>query len=185
MKGMVMRAWEVRAALDRRKTQARKVITPQPEGAAYWTEYQGAWYPNCEARPAVLRCPYGGKGEELFVKEAFARNGERVWYRADYPASIPMYASRLSGGTGWRPAQQMREEWSRMRLLVRKVRVERLQDMDDRDARCEGVSLYHRVTQYEGMWREAFAQLWDEGKGKRGMAWGENPWVWVVEFVCC
>lgn len=80
---------------------------------------------------------------------------------------------------------------SRVTLDVVAVRVERLQDITEADAKAEGVAttLPARINGERGMvhnlgpeaHRQAFAQLWDGINGKRA-PWASNPFVWVVEF---
>jgi hypothetical protein len=68
-------------------------------------------------------------------------------------------------------------------LRVTGVRKQRLQEISDQDILREG-----------GMWRETtppgsteterhgFARWWDEVHARPETKWGENPWVWVIEF---
>jgi uncharacterized protein YhfF len=56
------------------------------------------------------------------------------------------------------------------------VRVERLQEITEEDARAEGCG-----DPPFGTRRETFAILWDAINGKRA-PWESNPWVWRVEF---
>lgn len=85
-----------------------------------------------------------------------------------------------------RPSLHMPRWASRITLEVTGVRVERLQEISEADARAEGLS-----TAPGGWWsgadgqagatpRAAFALLWNSINGAD--SWNENPWVWVVEF---
>ena len=70
------------------------------------------------------------------------------------------------------------ERWcSRLFLRVTGVRVERLQDISEDDARAEGV----QVIGCPEYWME-FAALWDSFYTKRDYDWDTNPWVEVIEF---
>ncbi|QEH36605.1 hypothetical protein OJF2_51890 [Aquisphaera giovannonii] len=105
---ILMSAPMVRASLDGRKTQTRRVVKPafgrkhpivnlQEHGIGdYSGEFNdpGSWgYPCAEDgndMPLAYwldLCPYGQPGDLLWVREAFARNGirdgEKVFYRAD------------------------------------------------------------------------------------------------------
>jgi hypothetical protein len=96
---------------------------------------------------------------------------------------------------GWKPSIFMPRWASRIDLEVTGVRVERLQEITEDDARAEGVSLFDRKYMHIGpdqrlttgeIWRDApyrasFAVLWDEINGDRAL-WESNPWVWVVSF---
>jgi len=73
-------------------------------------------------------------------------------------------------------------------LEVVSVRVERLQEISDEDARAEGVPpedgpsgflalKHHDPTTPLG----AFGMLWESINGKRA-PWASNPWVWRIEF---
>jgi hypothetical protein len=92
----------------------------------------------------------------------------------------------------------MPREAARIFLRVTDVRVERVQDISEEDAKAEGIVSYwaepHRddapfigaakelgadlcLTR-----REAFQQLWNHINAKRGYGWDTNPWVWVYTF---
>ena len=86
---------------------------------------------------------------------------------------------------------------SRLTLEVAAVRVERLNDISEADARAEGVqsdtealsALSHlrgadaarAVPSRLRSARDSFRDLWDGINGKRA-PWASSPWVWVVEF---
>jgi hypothetical protein len=75
---------------------------------------------------------------------------------------------------------------SRITLEITGVRVERVQEISERDARAEGI----QPVLEDGIWshnghvlpRDGFADLWDSVNAKRGYSWDVNPWVWVLEF---
>ena len=68
---------------------------------------------------------------------------------------------------------------SRITLEVVSVRVERLQDISEEDAKAEGVML-KGTSRYDGEARDAFESLWCSINGPG--SWDANPFVWVVEF---
>ncbi len=76
---------------------------------------------------------------------------------------------------------------SRITLEVTGVRVERLQDISEADARAEGSPPSHpsidaisREFGYADFPRSWYGQLWESINGPG--SWDLNPWVWVVEF---
>jgi hypothetical protein len=78
-----------------------------------------------------------------------------------------------------RPSIHMPRTASRINLEITRVRVERLQDISERDAMAEGVknSLHLPGGRFA---RENFEHLWWSINGEG--SWEANPWVWVVEF---
>ena len=139
-----------------------------------------------------MRCPYGLPGDRLFVREAFrlcqeaddvsprdSDPGYRVWYEADKPHQLG--AGRL------RPSIHMPRWASRITLEVTGVRVERLQDISEADARAEGITVPNCQCGYgldgnlmSGTASGAYMLLWESINGPG--SWNANPWVWVVEF---
>ena len=85
----------------------------------------------------------------------------------------------------WRPSIFMPRWASRITLEVTGIRVERLQDISEEDARAEGVTFagWTHCFNKEGLipHKLQFMDLWDQINGKTA-PWGSNPWVWVVEF---
>jgi hypothetical protein len=83
----------------------------------------------------------------------------------------------------WKPSIHMPREAARICLEVKSVRVERLQDISEEDAKAEGVQPEEELkTSYCSPHREAFHRLWDSLNAKRGYGWDSNPWVWVIGF---
>ena len=95
-----------------------------------------------------------------------------------------------SGWTGWTPSIHMPRWASRILLEITDVRVERLQDISEEQAKAEGVRLYTDHAELGDWWhvegietysadpRKSFELLWSSVGGD----WQANPWVWVVEF---
>lgn len=70
---------------------------------------------------------------------------------------------------------------SRITLTVKRVWVERVQDISEADAEDEGL-IYYGETLAEPTPREKFAKLWDSIYKSKGLGWDANPWVWACEF---
>ena len=187
----------VRAILEGRKTQTRRVLTPQPYqpgNPGYWSWPKSkkigyCWYEG-ETNPPVELCPYGQPGDRLWVRERqrvaeideFDPHplGVRVRYEADgQESSLLPYPGRLKGKpvVGKCLSYGGYRESSRIQMEVTGIRVERVQDITEADAQSEGVDLGPWPS-----WSVAFAELWDQINAKRGFSWDANPWVWVVEF---
>lgn len=181
----------VRAILDGRKTQTRRVINPQSfklDGGGH--PYIDMGYPD-EWDGAGLRrdilCPYGQPGDLLWVRETWNSDQQYAsWKPSEIPQGAPLYYKADESGKPdpdgitpiWRPSIHMPRWASRIALRVTDVRVERVQDITDYDCQCEG--LLHN--NYSNNIRGQFTDLWDSINAKRGYSWSSNPWVWVVEF---
>jgi len=74
-------------------------------------------------------------------------------------------------------------KWAcRLWLEITGVRVERVQDISEEDARAEG-SEWLPIHPGNGTnYIRSFADLWDSINVKRGYGFDVNPLVWVVEF---
>ena len=175
----------VRAILEGRKTQTRRVVKPQPDYVvkdAYFTK--GLDVPR---RGNDIKCPYGQPGDRLWVRETFSqcvnlgvdRNGE-------WPKDLFSYSYRATDGLvgdRWKPSIHMPRLSSRILLEIVSVRVERLQDISEADAKAEGADPYRlpchpkreKLRHVDG-----FSLLWKPINGSE--SWDANPWVWVVEF---
>ena len=189
----------VRAVLNGRKTQTRRVMAYPDHGVADCTHSNDKsqwWWWNNGLYGEAFKCPYGKPGEQLWVRETWdvcVMQDEylpSMCYRAD-STGIPtsrkkawdLLRSDDSRLHKWRPSIHMPRWASRIQLEVTDVRVERVQEISEEDARAEGVALPERtVTMYDGIYREHFQRLWNSINEKRGYGWEANPWVWVVEF---
>ena len=85
----------------------------------------------------------------------YGKPGDRLWVASEIPGPrIP-----------------------RILLEITDVRVERVQDISDRDARDEGAE---QIGDCEGAYVAGFRRLWESINGLD--SWSANPWVWVIEF---
>lgn len=179
----------VRAILDGRKTQTRRVMKPQPH---YPKQFGEDWIEtgNDNTFHYRIKCPYGRPGDLLWVRETFCVvddsqfNGLR-W--VDYKATPKYEESDPAGWDNapddpealkWKPSIHMPRWASRITLRVTGVYVERLWQMSVSKMEAEGVMEVddnkHPLT--------PFITLWNSINAKRGHSWESNPWVWVVEF---
>lgn len=70
---------------------------------------------------------------------------------------------------------------SRITLEIASVRVERLKDISEEDAKAEGIKFgTGNPGECRTCARGAFMDLWESINGKD--SWSANPWVWVVSF---
>jgi hypothetical protein len=182
----------VRAILEGRKTQTRRVITIRTcrYGIPGWLWVKETWTPEyCEDEPTEPK-----DGRPIFhYHSADTEFDPDYWlwphYRATDPTPELCYEDDEDGGDEpkciWRPSIFMPRWASRINLEIVKIRVERIQEITEEDAIAEGAPL-GRILGYGRLGmeshREGFIDLWDEINDKRGFGWLSNPWVWVIEF---
>jgi len=173
-------------------------------------------------RVTYVQCPYGVPGDGLWVREtwmAVARLHDTkplvkdygLIYKAD-PGGVgarPFTKEKraidyFTGMDRWRPSIHMPRWASREGLVVKEVRVERVQEISEEDARAEGVkqAVWYRpfdakdevedrhvdgreglLREWQTCYRNGFATAWDLINGKRGFGWEANPRVWVVSYM--
>lgn len=190
----------VRAILDGRKTQTRRIVNPQPsaETKAWWScvsssekSFVGKWTPrdskhvksNPKATGASVRCPYGDFGDRLWVRESM-RGIIDTKCHAD--ESMPVSAYVADGAHSWSgsyrtpwqysrtamPSIHMPRRLSRITLEITRVSVERLNEISESDAIAEGIeSEQHR---FLGMHFKCYGEL------ERLNQWTVNP-KWSYE----
>ena len=188
----------VRALLAGTKTQTRRVCKPQPIADARFVG--GHYLPATKRNPGQeisveapyvhIACPYGQRGDRLWVRETWRRDIDKidgarlVQYRADDAiVEAPRTYFDLPSA-GWIPSIHMPRWASRITLEVTGVRVERLQEISEADAIAEGVNVHPdhhgkpRTSIYSPV--QAYRDLWESINGPG--SWEANPLVWVVEF---
>ncbi|KUE89126.1 hypothetical protein ASL20_09870 [Cupriavidus necator] len=188
----------VRATLDGRKMQTRRIMKPQPV-------IDGTWHslPNysasserafCDGAPYFGNCPYGKAEDRLWVRETWAQPvaldpGPTV-YRADYPECVPAGFENVPPAEAirWKPSIHMPRALCRLELEITALRAERLNDCSEADAIAEGIAPeLDGWTDYSNPSCQmcmnpvdSYRTLWNSINGAD--AWDTNPRVWVVGF---
>ncbi|HBQ8647968.1 TPA: morphogenetic protein [Klebsiella pneumoniae] len=164
-KGLIFNSEMVRAILDGRKTQTRRIMAPQPAD-----DIERCIFPNPEAIgwKSSLRhkhgsttahfCHYGKPGDRIWVRETFQgplfdydlmdsyckdptpfEKPEFCVYKADGVPAPEFYDADDELHCCWRPSIHMPRWASRILLEITNVRVERLNAISEEDAAAEGV----------------------------------------------
>ncbi|HHX3102348.1 TPA: hypothetical protein ACU8I5_003320 [Klebsiella pneumoniae] len=168
-RGMIFNGEMVRAILDGRKTQTRRIMKIQPEhsglglrrvidskngsddGKYFWSLSDAC---GLKIRSKSFTCPFGSVGDRIWVREAF-----RVHSRATDVATLVYKASERNSWTEqthrvpvsvcnkpatpekWTPSLHMPRWASRILLEITDVRVERLNAISEEDAEAEGIDM--------------------------------------------
>jgi hypothetical protein len=193
----------VRAILDGRKTKTRRVIKPQPDEDGLVRDLgksSDAWFDTSERE---YKCPYGGHGDRLWVRETWRRSFSQFGQLPDgieFKANnLLVYFDKSDRGVQaknaatekslprdgrWRPSIYMPRWASRITLEITDVRVERIQEITAKDCIQEGCPnrLVGTPIKSDKIAVRGFQLLWNSINAKRGYGWDVNPWVWVVEF---
>ena len=203
--GLMFKAPLVRAILEGRKTQTRRIAKPVRHPDLGNVYSPGALVLEHEPQHVINRaCPYGQPGDRIYVREtarscrAYEVQGyppsqwgnKPIWFEADGtpPGAETAWATKAT------PAIHLPMFAARIWLEVTSVRVERLQDISEEDAITEGIE---RADNFFGCtcWKAygepegadvvcpddpigSFRTLWESTSG----AWDANPWVWVIDF---
>ena len=184
MKGKIFNAQEVQAIIAGTKTMFREVIKPQPiqlEGFSdvYFDCYSKGnpwnWYIKGNKQPlgTIAECPYQ-VGQKIFCKESFDIFAGQVSYKQGLVGAERYF---------WKPAQQMKQEHSRITLEITDVKVERLVEISEEDAIKEGVwNIQEKGSPRNWDIKNAFAIFWNATHKKPEEKFEANPFCWVVDF---
>lgn len=187
----------VRALLAGTKTQTRRVLKPQPQqnSAGLWcaTTRTGSYQLSPDFMPMIVKISVG---DRLWVREAHYLTDDGDYERAvcavdaDEVREHLATVERLKAShpqVDWsrharlRPGIHMPRWASRLTLTVTDVRVQRLQDISEEDARAEGVATFAEGRTMRSISdAEIYRLLWEEINGSG--SWDSNPWVAVYDF---
>ena len=127
----------------------------------------------------VKLCQYQ-PGDILYVRETWKKAPNGYYYYEDWQRND------IADITKWKPSIHMPKEAARIWLKVTDVRVERLQEITEEQAKLEGCNsgmLTGPCTargQFENLWNSTIKKTDLDSYG-----WEANPWVWVIEFERC
>lgn len=200
-RGILFSGEMVRALLDGRKTQTRRIVKwpvlsasdggkrrlfverDAPEICALLAERQ-----RHPLRRIVV--PYGNVGDTLWVREAHAiASLGVVLYRAnavrdDSGARDGWWCGDtfvVRDAVRWRSSIHMPRWASRLTLTLTDVRLQRVQDISDQDAHAEGVEPV-ALNAWGSSYFGGFGKLWDSLNATRGFGWDANPFCWALTF---
>lgn len=169
----------VKAIQEGRKTMTRRIIKGLPGNV------NNIWFDRAEwivendkgqCWDKKLKCPYGKVGDVLWVRETTTLESItdkapfHTIYKADVGENYPM------GSSNWTPSIFMPKAACRIFLEITDIRVERLRDISEEDAKAEGVYVAECCHAYY----HGFSLLWQKINGAE--SWDANPWVWAISF---
>lgn len=165
-KGIIFSAPMVRALLDGRKTQTRRLLKPHPvqhvpDLAFTWGKYTGLWPDDWFGHGNAIddALPYA-PGDRLYVREAWRMPdafdahtpkaakamvtrggyGPNVFFEVD---GTVRSAGAYTGSPGRLRSARFMPRWaSRLWLEVTDVRVQRVQEISEEDAIAEGIQSF-------------------------------------------
>ena len=202
----------VQAILDGRKTVTRRLIKPQPKFKLCYTiagKGNGTFgYPDKNV--------YKYWGEEFRLPDCISYEDMQFRWNPPYHADDILYVRETWSPVfvvprrylykveckeaenlpiKWHPSIHMPKEATRIWLKVKDVRVERLQEISEEQAKEEGAIdnrgfIHSPDNEYDSIHtaKEHFKQIWNSTIKKSDRdryGWDANPWVWVIEFERC
>jgi hypothetical protein len=188
----------VKAILDGRKCQTRRVIKEALEWSDAWhvvkiKEEHMDGRQRYEMRRGTeygtnfFKCPYGNVGDKLWVRETWwkkpfltlkeLKDGADTWPDFEYNVEpIMAWDETELKHYGWKkmPSIFMPREACRIELTITNIRAERLQSISVEDSLAEGIT--HNSMNDP---RVEYQWLWEKINGRD--SWASNPIVWVIE----
>lgn len=197
----------MRAILEGRKTQTRRVLKPQPDRIKDWAYRdrdgwgfrgmvvaEGAQIMAWDVQHATSYQP----SDLLWIREAWSK-----CTGCNPPPGVIYRADGVTSAHRWRPSIHMPRWASRLTLRVMDVRVQRVQEISEEDAQAEGVEceVYDDRKPMSACWwdynsgcwsgafpdgaeaRGSYRTLWDSIHAKHPeRQWAANPWVVALTF---
>lgn len=198
------------AVLEGKKTQTRRVCKVQPEFKSYEIAFPVGWINEDDPLQDPLYgayrwvnkdnpkeksdwiIPQFKVGEVVAIVQSYkdAANWALVEDCKEFEGKEPWLMA------GWNNKMFVRPDYMPHQIRITNVRVERLQDISDKDCLAEGIikgKVGSEDTHFMDAYyipnkplepictpREAYAELIDKVSGKG--TWYKNPYVWVYDF---
>ncbi|MBR3922005.1 MAG: hypothetical protein IKJ45_02740 [Kiritimatiellae bacterium] len=185
----------VRAILNGRKTQTRRVVVPHyrdgdaefnvitnaATGKFLYIEYYDEYESSTERR---LNPPYV-PGDVLYVRETWKQYttgtaGPGLIDGYLYKADEPQDTTGMMVEGHWHPSIHMPRDAARIFLRVTNIRAERLRSITEKDAMAEGYPILLSDIGFSAT--DWFRVTWDDNIADESTNWNANHWVWVYEF---
>lgn len=210
---------EMVRALQAGKSQTRRVLKQQPTDPltgggvcdpVAFPDRPYMWLNGYDGSPAqpIINPPKILVGDRLYVREAW-----RTWANYDHLRPSLMRPGKHSihfeadgfdkAHTGrFRQAMHMPRWASRITLIVTDIKVQRIQDISEEDAKAEGatsrffehsecgqeicmLTFNHGQSEWFDTATRSFENLWDSINAERDggkLSWDSNPWVAAYSF---
>ena len=171
MKGIMFTEKMFIAVIEGRKNQTRRVISKLPEKAQLIgkgiTDFTTFTHPENDTTMITGVYPRYRTGEIVYLKEPYMPypiDYEKPFYR--YGVADPVEATKVFP---WKNKMFMPEKYSRYKIKITRIRVERVNDISLEDAIGEGFN-------HPG----EFHNIWISLHGMASLS--ANPYVFVYEF---
>lgn len=202
----------VQAILAGKKTQTRRIVKHHLDdrGVRTFNKPFEDWHGR------EVKCPYGNIGDRLWVRERFypydwteeggiRKDESGFLYYSDTCDPRPFgmedetcvheFGDNKKDWPSWKPSIHMPRTACRINIEITNIRVERLQDISNDDAKSEGAKDHlnssdlnlmsgidkdYKLPSPFGEHQFGFMALWCKINGVE--SWIENPFVWVIQF---
>ena len=199
----------VQAILEGKKTMTRRIVselfeTPFSEPCGDFLVIENKWlavdFIDALTRDydkhVRIKCPYGKPGDLLWVRETWGiyrshpEGKDNIVFKSELHSVY--YPNDSESNGSWKPSIHLKKIHARLWLQIENIRVERLRDISEADAKAEGIMRYAgdnyyfypckdlRDDTYVDRAVTSFYSLWKVINGQE--SWDANPWVWVIEF---
>lgn len=151
---------------------------------------------------AYIKSQYGKPGDLLWVSETYTKTPDFGYaYKANMSHDSEDLRKNYLKTKGnewakWKPSIHMPKSAARIWMMIEDIRVERLWDITEADAKAEGVQYIESDNFFKKGWKNynltdlddpnfhtallSFESLWLKINGEDSFQ--SNPWLWVIQF---